>query len=62
MNGHLATLALYQQLAAFMFGAENKMTPVINAFRDQVLFIKRNLNSRAIALLLIKLVSIESDI
>jgi hypothetical protein len=56
------TRALYQQLVASMHTAENKMTPVINAFRDQVLFLKHNLNSRAIASLRTELVSIESDI
>lgn len=56
------TRALYQQLVASMHGAEIKMTPVINAFRDQVLFLKHNLNSRAIASLRTELVSIESDI
>lgn len=56
------TRALYQKLVASMHGAENKMTPVINAFRDQVLFLKHNLNSRAIASLRTELVSIESDI
>lgn len=56
------TRALYQQLVASMHTAEEKMTPVINAFRDQVLFLKHNLNSRAIASLRTELVSIESDI
>jgi hypothetical protein len=45
-----------------MHGAEKKMTRVINAFRDQALFLKHNLNSRAIASLRTELVSIESDI
>lgn len=56
------TRALYQQLLASMHTAEVKMTPVINAFRDQVLFLKHNLNSRAIASLRTELVNIESDI
>lgn len=56
------TRALYQQLVTSMHAAENKMVPVINAFRDQVLFLKHNLNSRAIASLRTELVTIESDI
>lgn len=56
------TRALYQQLVTSMHNAEEKMTPVIDAFRDQVLFLKHNLNSRAIASLRTELVSIESDI
>ena len=31
-----------------MRGTEDKMTPVLNAFHDQVLFLKHNLNARAI--------------
>jgi len=56
------TRALYQQLVLSMHTAENKMIPVIDAFRDQVLFLKHNLNSRAIASLRTELVTIESDI
>lgn len=56
------TRALYQQLVTSMHTAENKMVPVIDAFRDQVLFLKHNLNSRAIASLRTALVTIESDI
>jgi hypothetical protein len=56
------TRALYQQLGTSMHTAENKMMPVIDAFRDQVLFLKHNLNSRAIASLRTELVTIESDI
>ncbi len=56
------TRALYQQLVTSMHTAENKMVPVIDAFRDQVLFLKHNLNSRAIASLRTELVTIESDI
>ena len=38
------------------------MEPVLNAFRDQVLFLKHNLNSRAISSLRSELTSIEDDI
>ncbi len=56
------TRALYQQLVTSMHTAENKMIPVIDAFRDQVLFLKHNLNSRAIASLRTELLTIENDI
>jgi len=56
------TRVRYQQLISAMHSAEAKMTPVINAFRDQVLFLKHNLNSRAIASLRSELVTIEGDI
>ncbi|PCJ26860.1 MAG: DNA repair protein [SAR86 cluster bacterium] len=57
-----STRVRYEQLVASMHSAENKMTPVINAFRDQVLFLKHNLNSRAIASLRTELSTIEDDI
>lgn len=56
------TRARYQQLITSMHAAESKMTPVIDAFRDQVLFLKHNLNSRAIASLRTEFSNIESDI
>lgn len=56
------TRGRYQQLIASMHTAESKMVPVINAFRDQVLFLKHNLNSRAIASLKSELTTIEGDI
>lgn len=65
-NSSAATLrqtrARYEQLVASMHAAEAKMTPVVNAFRDQVLFLKHNLNSRAIASLRTELSTIEGDI
>lgn len=39
----------YQQMVALMHRAEGKMEPVLKVFRDQVLFLKHNLNARAIA-------------
>lgn len=56
------TRTRYGQMIASMHAAEAKMEPVLNAFRDQVLFLKHNLNSRAIASLRTELVSIEGDI
>ncbi|MBT5484863.1 MAG: DUF2959 domain-containing protein [Gammaproteobacteria bacterium] len=61
-NSLRETRVRYQQLISAMHSAETKMNPVINAFRDQVLFLKHNLNSRAIASLRSKLVTIEGDI
>lgn len=39
----------YQELIRSMRKAEAKMPPVLDAFRDQVLFLKHNLNAQAIA-------------
>ena len=44
-----ATRKKYDQMIAAMHKAEGKMQPVLAAFRDQVLFLKHNLNARAIA-------------
>ena len=42
--------------------AESKIDPVLLAFRDQVLFLKHNLNAQAIASLHDELASVEADI
>jgi hypothetical protein len=42
--------------------AESKIKPVLSAFRDQVLYLKHNLNARAIASLRSELVSVETDV
>lgn len=52
----------YDQLLGTMHAAENTMVPVLNAFRDQVLFLRHNLNSQAIASLRSEVTTIESDI
>ena len=39
----------YDELLGAMHRAESKMGPVLTAFNDQVLFLKHNLNARAIA-------------
>lgn len=46
-----STRALADNLVTAMNGAASKMDPVLNAFRDQVLFLKHNLNAQAIAAL-----------
>jgi hypothetical protein len=45
-----------------MKAAEAKMDPVLAAFKDQVLFLKHNLNARAIASLQDTVGRVESDV
>jgi len=52
----------YAQLISTMKRAEAKIEPVLSVFRDQVLFLKHNLNAQAIASLQDELVSVEADI
>ena len=52
----------YRTLIAAMRRAESKMDPVLVAFRDQVLFLKHNLNAQAIASLEGNVVEIEADV
>ena len=56
------TRSRYNQLIGAMKQAERKIAPVLSAFRDQVLFLKHNLNAQAIASLQGELVSIESNV
>jgi len=57
-----ATKQRYTKLINAMKKAENRMNPVLNAFRDQVLFLKHNLNAQAIASLQNELSQIESNV
>ena len=57
-----ATKARYQKLIAVMRRAEKKLDPVLNAFRDRVLYLKHNLNARAIASLRAERAKVEADI
>ncbi len=52
----------YGELLRAMRRAEKKVDPVLAAFRDQVLFLKHNLNARAIASLQSELDSIQTDV
>lgn len=52
----------YDRLIQAMRKAETKIDPVLRAFRDQVLYLKHNLNAQAIASLQNELVEVESDI
>jgi hypothetical protein len=51
----------YDDVIASMRSAESRIAPVLDAFRDQTLFLKHNLNARAIASLRTELASIEND-
>lgn len=52
----------YQALLGAMKKAESKMNPVLDAFRDQVLFLKHNLNAQAVAALQDDLTKVESEV
>ena len=52
----------YSKLIAAMKRAEAKVEPVLTPLRDQVLYLKHNLNARAIASLQSELVNIETDV
>jgi hypothetical protein len=56
------TRAQYDRLIEVMRAAEAKMKPVLVAFKDQVLFLKHNLNARAIASLQTNSDQLQSDI
>ncbi len=57
-----ATERRYQRMLSAMHKAEQRMDPVLNSFRDQVLFLKHNLNARAIASLKGEFGSLQQDI
>jgi Skp family chaperone for outer membrane proteins len=52
----------YALLISAMKRAEKKMDPVLAAFKDQVLYLKHNLNAKAITSLQTELVSVQSDV
>lgn len=56
------TRTQYAQLIKAMKRAETKMDPVLAKFKDQVLFLKHNLNAQAIASLKSELVKVEGNI
>lgn len=57
-----ATRDRYDRLMTVMRRAESRMDPVLSAFRDQVLFLKHNLNARALASLEETSVGLQEDI
>lgn len=56
------TLQQYEQLIVAMRRVESRMEPVLKPMRDQVLFLKHNLNARAIASIQNELASLEVDV
>lgn len=52
----------YAQLIGAMKQAEGKIEPVLVAFRDNVLFLKHNLNAQAVASLEDELASVRADV
>lgn len=57
-----ATFASYQELMAAMKKAEARLEPVLVPMRDQVMYLKHNLNARAIAGLSDELISVEAGV
>ena len=57
-----ATRDRYTKLVGAMREAAAKMDPVLDAFKDQTLFLKHNLNARAIASLETDLAKVKSDV
>ena len=56
------TRSQYQQLITRMHQAEDRMDPVLQAFEDQVLYLKHNLNAQAIGALENELGRIRGDV
>lgn len=56
------TRVQYDRLVGAMKAAESKMAPVLAAFSDQVLFLKHNLNARAIAALQGTVTQVQDDV
>jgi hypothetical protein len=56
------TKTQYRQLITAMKGAESKIEPILAVFKDQVMFLKHNLNAQAIASLKTELGSIKTDV
>lgn len=57
-----ATQTHYHQLISSMKQAESKIQPILTVFNDQVMYLKHNLNARAIASLKGELGNIKSDV
>lgn len=56
------TKSKFKRLVSAMRKAERKIDPVLDVFRDQVLYLKHNLNAQAIASLKTELDTLEADI
>ena len=57
-----ATRREYERLVDTMRRAESRIEPVLGAFRDQVLYLKHNLNARAVSALQDETFRIEGDV
>ena len=57
-----ATKQKYDQLVSTMRKTENRLDPVLTAMNDQVLYLKHNLNARAIQALKQEVVKIDRDV
>lgn len=57
-----ATKTKYNKLISAMHKASSKMDPILTAFKDQVLYLKHNLNAKAIAALEGELATIQSNV
>ena len=56
------TRSRYGQMLAAMRNAESKMDPVLKKFKEQVLFLKHNLNAQAISSLQTQVTGIQGDV
>jgi len=56
------TRARYEEMIDHMYRAENSMDPVLKIFRDNVLFLKHNLNAQAIGSLQEEFSNLETEI
>lgn len=56
------TKSKFKRLVSAMRKAERKIAPVLDVFRDQVLYLKHNLNAQAVASLKTELDTLEADI
>jgi len=52
----------YRKMLAAMRKAEKTMPPVLDVLRDQVLFLKHNLNARAVASIKTELATVQRDV
>ena len=57
-----ATQIEYKKMLAAMRRAEKTMPPVLDVLRDQVLFLKHNLNARAVAAIRTELATVQRDV
>jgi hypothetical protein len=56
------TKTRYKEMLASMHGAEKSMNPVLRSFRDNVLFLKHNLNAQAIGSLKLEFSMLKGEI